>query len=98
MVVPFEQVAHHLQRRCLRTARKSGPRFSRNYFSLNHTRLVSMDIDPRSLSANFTFDNELSLILFSIFREESEHWKMFCPGGKVFVAGPGAEYDWTDSG
>jgi hypothetical protein len=74
------------------------PSLQQKLLSLNHTRLVSMDIDSRSFSANFTFDNGLSLILFSIFREEYEHWKMFCPGGKVFVAGPGAEYDWRNSG
>jgi hypothetical protein len=51
--------------------------------------LTGVTVEQPSLSAAFSFGDELVLRTFSIYSDEYEHWMFYLPGGDVFTAGPG---------
>lgn len=67
---------------------------------LNGRALVSVAVEPRSLSARFAFDGGLSLVTFSVYTHAVEHWALCRPDGTVLVAGPGSAWsiDSTEGG
>jgi hypothetical protein len=59
---------------------------------LDGRALVSVAVEPRSLSARFAFDGGLSLITFSVYTHGVEHWALRRPDGTVVTAGPGSAW------
>ena len=41
-----------------------------------------------------TFDGGVELLLFPIYTEEVDHWRLWTPGGRVLTAGPGSSWSY----
>lgn len=63
---------------------------------LNGKVIESIDINV-ALDTTFTFQEGLVLRLFSLYREQYEHWQLRYPDGNVLVLGPGVTW-WFGSG
>jgi hypothetical protein len=52
----------------------------------------SINIFEPAWDATFTFEQNVTLRLFSLYSEEYEHWILYMPDEQVFVFGPGTEW------
>jgi len=59
--------------------------------------LKKFDILTNSFDAKLTFSGGIVLYLFSYITVEVEQWKLFAPGNKVLVTGPGTKWSYRDS-
>ncbi len=59
--------------------------------------LQSIEIQPTIWDTVFTFENEVTLKLFSIHSEEYEHWMLFVPDGNVLTLGSSSEWSYESS-
>jgi hypothetical protein len=62
---------------------------------LNSRTVTAVRVESPSLSARFDFDDGSRLRTFTIrtlAEDATEHWMMFLPDNRVFVAGPGGHW------
>ncbi|NET59734.1 MAG: hypothetical protein F6K47_27370 [Symploca sp. SIO2E6] len=59
--------------------------------------LNSIQLMPPAWDTVFNFDEEVFLRSFSIYSEESEHWMLYMPNGKVLSVGPGSSWSCESS-
>lgn len=50
-----------------------------------------------AFDAKFIFEDDIELHLFSFYTQERDQWMLFTPEKKVFTAGPGCEWSYSDS-
>ncbi len=60
--------------------------------TINGLTAAATTIEWPSLSLTLTFSDGLKLRTFSVFTQESEHWMLYMPDGRVFTAGPGSTW------
>lgn len=68
---------------------------ARSVTGMNSLVLTAVRVEFPSMSARFDFDNGSRLRTFTIHTrpgQDMEHWMMFLPDSRVFVAGPGGEW------
>jgi hypothetical protein len=51
-----------------------------------------------AFDARFAFGNEFELHLFSYRVTSDKQWKLYTPENKTFIAGPGIEWSYVNSG
>jgi hypothetical protein len=59
---------------------------------LDGRALTSIAVEYPSLSTRFEFEGGLSLVTFSVYSTDTEHWKLFRPDGMVVTAEAGSSF------
>ncbi len=70
----------------------SREKISQKIIELMNKKIVSYNIDNKSLDADFCFEDDVVLHLFPTNTEEDEHWMIYTPDFNVLTAGP--KSDW----
>jgi hypothetical protein len=64
---------------------------------ITNLTLESVNVSPPAGDAVFVFEGGYTLRLFSVTSSHYESWKLFTPGRKVLVVGPGSHWVYEDS-
>ena len=62
------------------------------------TRIDSIRVFPPGLDTHFTFSGQRTLKVFPVETQESLHWRLYAPQGRMLNIGPGNTYSFASKG
>lgn len=80
--------------RVIASCEDSREQMERGVSVLEGRPLRSWRVSAPALDTVATFDGGVELLLFPIYTEDVDHWRLWTPGGRVLAAGLGASWSY----